>query len=144
MVGDYYVWINTLKTIIATEDASSLIPIPDLMHVSLNAQEAVVRHAFPLFERLWSAAFPLGKFTPIRIRPIRRIALLRLMLVGWKRARWRVLEKLKLRKGLGVKEVVFFSMLWVFEEAIPLVLDAPALLASGDIDSTIKVSLCRC
>lgn len=139
-VGDYYVWMNTVKSIVlALSDPTNktpvdhLLPIPDLMHVSLNAQEAIIRHGFSILHRMWTAAYSNAPFQPFKIRPIRRIALLRMMAESWRRVRVRVTAFLASMKDLGTSTqwVLMGAMIWLFDEAVRLALNAPALLVSG-------------
>jgi hypothetical protein len=95
LVGDFYVFWNALKRVWSIDAGivlrHSMVIWPDSMHTALNAQEALVKHAYYLLRPIWCAAFPDGDFDPFNIRPIRRVAILTMILIAWLDVRVEVL-----------------------------------------------------
>jgi len=103
------------------------------MHIGLNAQEAIIRHSFGILERIWKAVYPNLNFKPFKMRPIRRIGLLRLALAAWTLIKSDI-PSTSTRKGsrTTTQGTLLSSLFWLFEEAIPLALDAPGILSSTE------------
>lgn len=101
IVGDFYVWKNTLRVLATAKEGSPLqsyrrmlLPWPDAMHIGLNAQEALIKWGHTLLLPIWLSGFPDATFTPFHVRPIRRVAILTFMLLGWRDVRSHVLSLL--------------------------------------------------
>ncbi|KAI9104047.1 hypothetical protein DFS34DRAFT_304368 [Phlyctochytrium arcticum] len=167
LVGDFYVWRNSIKVIWALDAVDPppvrpenptqeqtlaslgrklstkvpalwrlrVFPWPDMMHITLNAQLALLRWAFTVIMPLWNAAFPNAVIDLVKIRPIRWVMILTVMLLAWKGARELVFKMYAaLRdKWTNVQRVFIESLIRLFDEDIPLVLDASAALATGDV-----------
>ncbi|KAJ3085398.1 hypothetical protein HK102_014206, partial [Quaeritorhiza haematococci] len=110
----------------------SLLPFPDVMHVALNAQEAIIRFGWDLLQPIWLSGFPDANFQPFKIRPIRRIAMLATLLGAWKRIRPAIIAEYdQISKQINIsasRKVFLDALIWIFEEAIPLSHDIPRLL----------------
>ncbi|KAI9102799.1 hypothetical protein DFS34DRAFT_610580 [Phlyctochytrium arcticum] len=111
--GDFYIWMYASKLFNAPKFSSlkpHVLTVPDLMHISLNVQEAILIHA-------WCIIHPL-----------------------WQECRKEIISNFESAAATNghataIRKAMISSLIWVFEEAIPLAVDAPYLLASGDIDS---------
>ncbi|KAI9103949.1 hypothetical protein DFS34DRAFT_303204 [Phlyctochytrium arcticum] len=115
------------------------------MHVALNAQEAVLIHAWTIIHPLWSAGYPdVENTAPINMRPKRRTAMLALPMTAWQECREEFLKSYKLRiaknpKATPVRKAMVESILSIFEDHIPLAVDCPYLLTSGDL---LQIKMC--
>ncbi|KAI9088825.1 hypothetical protein DFS34DRAFT_654747 [Phlyctochytrium arcticum] len=115
-----------------------------MMHIALNAQLALLRWAFTVIMPLWHAAFPNAVIDPVKIHSIRRVMILTLMLLAWKGARELVFKMhaaLK-DKWTDVQRVFIESLIRLFDEDMPLVLDASAALATGNVKLYKEVLIC--
>ncbi|KAI9090564.1 hypothetical protein DFS34DRAFT_637158 [Phlyctochytrium arcticum] len=150
LAGDFYVWMYVNKLLRSPKYQAlqpHVLAVPDLMHVSLNSQEAILIHAWMLIHPLWIAGYPeIENTTPIKMRPKRRTAMLALAMTAWQECREELLKTYKLAANhpdaTPVRKAMIDAILWVFEEAIPLSVDCPYLLASGDLGQ-IKMCLQR-
>lgn len=97
LVGDFYVFKNVLRVVSRPDDPrhGNILPWLDSMHIGLNAQEALVKWGYTVLLPIWNTAFPDAPFKPFKMRPIRRIALLTLVLVSWGRVRDQVFQNLE-------------------------------------------------
>ncbi|KAI9092462.1 hypothetical protein DFS34DRAFT_633678 [Phlyctochytrium arcticum] len=144
LAGDFYIWMYASKLFNAPKFSSlkpHVLTVPDLMHISLNAQEAILIHAWGIIHPLWVAGYPeIETTTPIKMRPKRRTAMLALAMGAWQECRKEIISNFESAAATNghataIRKAMISSLIWVFEEAIPLAVDAPYLLASGDIDS---------
>ncbi|KAI9103390.1 hypothetical protein DFS34DRAFT_608475 [Phlyctochytrium arcticum] len=151
LAGDFYVWMYATKLLKSPRYSalqSHILPVPDLMHVALNSQEAVLVHAWTIIHPLWVAGYPeVENTSPINMRPKRRTAMLALAMTAWQECRQEILKSYNLRaagnsQATPVRKAMLDSIISVFEELIPLSVDCPYLLSSGDIDQ-IKMCLNR-
>ncbi|KAI9088005.1 hypothetical protein DFS34DRAFT_606499, partial [Phlyctochytrium arcticum] len=133
-----------LSTKVPTLWRLRVFPWPDMMHIALNAQLALLRWAFTVIMPLWHAAFPNAVIDPVKIHSIRRVMILTLMLLAWKGARELVFKMhaaLK-DKWTDVQRVFIESLIRLFDEDMPLVLDASAALATGNVKLYKEVLIC--
>ncbi|KAI9103879.1 hypothetical protein DFS34DRAFT_606205 [Phlyctochytrium arcticum] len=136
LAGDFYVWISPKYQALQPH----VLAVPDLM-------PAILIHAWTLIHPLWIAGYPeIENTTPIKMRPKRRTAMLALAMTAWQECREELLKTYKLAANhpdaTPVRKAMIDAILWVFEEAIPLSVDCPYLLASGDLGQ-IKMCLQR-
>ncbi|KAI9104041.1 hypothetical protein DFS34DRAFT_606711 [Phlyctochytrium arcticum] len=117
LAGDFYVWMYVNKLLRSPKYQAlqpHVLAVPDLMHVSLNSQEAVLIHAWTLIHPLWIAGYPeIENTTPIKIGNSKNLP--------------------NHPDATSVRKAMIDAVMWVFEEAIPLSVDCPYLLASGDL-----------
>lgn len=109
------------------------------MHIALNAQEALVEWGHSLLSSVWSSGFPDSPFDMFNVRPIRRVAILSFMVLSWQPIRHEIVQACKSTTMTETRRFFVGVLLWLFEEAIPLALDAPSLLASGNLDIYLDV-----
>ncbi|KAI9103424.1 hypothetical protein DFS34DRAFT_366017 [Phlyctochytrium arcticum] len=130
--------------LVPTEARRKYIPWPNMMHVALNAQLALLQWAFGVIMPLWNAAFPDGPISLVNLRPIRRVMILTIMLWAWKAIRQEVLRQYHSRKNswTAMQTVLVESLIRLFDEDIPLVLDACAAIGDRDV-SLMKGVLLR-
>ncbi|KAI9101824.1 hypothetical protein DFS34DRAFT_611666 [Phlyctochytrium arcticum] len=144
ITGDFYVWRNVMKILWAkTRGRLSpdhaylrivLCPWPDGMHIALNAQQALLQRNFNVFMPIWSSAFPDFAVQLVKLRPVRRMMLLTMMFLAWKQCRVQVMDWAKQQKDLPeFQRVIVDSLIRLFDEELPLVLDAATAMASGNI-----------
>ncbi|KAI9088547.1 hypothetical protein DFS34DRAFT_598308 [Phlyctochytrium arcticum] len=131
LAGDFYVWMYVNKLLRSPKYQAlqpHVLAVPDLMHVSLNSQEAVLIHAWTLIHPLWIAGYPeIENTTPIKIYagPCHdRMA---------RMSRGNSKNLPNHPDATSVRKAMIDAVMWVFEEAIPLSVDCPYLLASGDL-----------
>ncbi|KAI9104925.1 hypothetical protein DFS34DRAFT_590021 [Phlyctochytrium arcticum] len=131
LAGDFYVWMYVQKLPRLPKYQAlqpHVLAVPNLMHVLLNSQEAVLVHAWSLIHPLWVAGYPeVENTTPIKMRP-KRVSRC-----------YSILKKYRLRAAdnadaTPVRKAMIDAIVWVFEEANPLSVDCPYLLASGDLE----------
>ncbi|KAI9103874.1 hypothetical protein DFS34DRAFT_668163, partial [Phlyctochytrium arcticum] len=145
IVGDFYVWQNVMKFLWAqsrtpmTQDhkwlKDLLFPWPDGMHIALNAQQALIEHNFAIFMPIWSAAFPGFAVQLVKLRPVRRMMLLTMAFLAWKRNRVAIIALVKnCQKELPpFQQVATQSLVRLFDEELPLDLDAATAMAAGNV-----------
>ncbi|KAI9097426.1 hypothetical protein DFS34DRAFT_621600, partial [Phlyctochytrium arcticum] len=145
IVGDFYVWRNVMKFLWAqsrtpmTQDhkwlKDLLFPWPDGMHIALNAQQALIEHNFAIFMPIWSAAFPGFAVQLVKLRPVRRMMLLTMAFLAWKKNRVAIIALVKnSQKELPpFQQVATQSLVRLFDEELPLVLDAATAMAAGNV-----------
>ncbi|KAI9098899.1 hypothetical protein DFS34DRAFT_94050 [Phlyctochytrium arcticum] len=144
IVGDFYVWRNVMKwlwcltrTPLSKDHAYLrvvLCPWPDAMHIALNAQQALLQWNFNVFMPIWSSAFPDFAVQLVKLRPVRRMMLLTMMFLAWKRCRVTVMNWAREQRDLPeFQRVLIESLIRLFDEELPLVLDAATAMASGNI-----------
>ncbi|KAI9091292.1 hypothetical protein DFS34DRAFT_670262 [Phlyctochytrium arcticum] len=144
ITGDFYVWRNVMKMLWAHSRTPLptdhlylrvvLCPWPDAMHIALNAQQALLQWNFNVFMPIWSAAFPDFAVTLVKLRPVRRMMLLTMMFLSWKKCRVQVLDWVKQQTDLPeFQRDIVESLVRLFDEELPLVLDAATAMASGDV-----------
>jgi hypothetical protein len=152
LIGDFYVFRNALHALWTRNVPDkfrtlrpSILCWPDAMHIALNAQEAVLLHAFSIISDIWISAFPDAPLSSIKIRPIRRVAILSFLVIAWNEIREDILKRLNLQlqmdnaEGMNSRRAFLHTLVWLFEEVIPLALDAPALLSKGDLNIYVDV-----
>lgn len=72
--------------------------------------------------------------TAFNVRPIPRVAILSFIVLAWRDIRNSIIEQFNHGIQFTRTRRCFIDVLfWIFEEAVPLALDAPALLVSGDL-----------
>lgn len=103
------------------------------MHIGLNAQEALIQWTHSLIAPIWEAAFPDSPFPEFNVRPIRRVSILSFIVLAWRDIRNEIIEQYKSIRFTPTRRCFVDTLFWIFEEAVPLALDAPALLASGNL-----------
>ncbi|KAI9091024.1 hypothetical protein DFS34DRAFT_597422 [Phlyctochytrium arcticum] len=148
LAGDFYVWMYASKLLRSPRYKhleAHVLPVPDIMHVALNAQEAVLVHAWTIIHSLWLAGYPdVENTTPINMRPKRRTAMLALAMTAWQECRQELLAAYKKSaasnpEATTVRKAMVDTLIAVFEEYIPIAVDCPYLLASGDL---LQIKLC--
>ncbi|KAI9098655.1 hypothetical protein DFS34DRAFT_658246 [Phlyctochytrium arcticum] len=151
LAGDYYVWMYASKLLRSAKYSNlrpHVLPVPDNMHIALNIQEAVLVHGWTIIHRLWVAGYPdVENTAPINMRPKRRTAMLALSMTAWQECRKEVLRSCKAAasssiKATPVRKAMVDSIISLFEDHIPLAVDCPYLLSSGDLEQ-IKMCLKR-
>lgn len=144
LIGDFYVWKNALRALWIPQSPSNLantfqsmrgaiLPWPDSLHIGLNGQEALIKWAYTIFLPIWLSGFPDASFQPFKMRPIRRVSILSFVLIAWRNVRKDILAEFSARRISATRSVFISTLLWIFEEAVPLVLDSPSLLVNGNI-----------
>ncbi|KAI9104926.1 hypothetical protein DFS34DRAFT_605166 [Phlyctochytrium arcticum] len=134
LAGDYYVWMYASKLLRSAKYSNlrpHVLPVPDNMHIALNIQEAVLVHGWTIIHRLWVAG----------------TAMLALSMTAWQECRKEVLRSYKAAassniKATPVRKAMVDSIISLFEDHIPLAVDCPYLLSSGDLEQ-IKMCLKR-
>ena len=128
-----YSKFNLLTPFIYQESLlKALLPWPDSMHIGLNAQEALLEWGYSLVTPIWLAGFPDAPFPQFNVRPIRRVSILSFIFLAWHEIRTSIVQRFDSIEMTPTRRFFVDILLWIFEEAIPLALDSPALLASGD------------
>ncbi|KAI9097162.1 hypothetical protein DFS34DRAFT_659302 [Phlyctochytrium arcticum] len=138
VVGDYYVWVNVLKVIWGQPGRSlrtALLAWPDGMHIALNAQQALILWNFGLFMPIWGSAFPNFTVSVVKMRPERRVMLLSMIFLAWNECRQEMKALYETRKDqmTDVQRTFVEALLRVFDEDLPMALDAGNVMASGDM-----------
>ncbi|KAJ3020092.1 hypothetical protein HKX48_001347 [Thoreauomyces humboldtii] len=142
--GDFYVWKNTMKLLYGGVNADGsdapvhrlrkrLIPVPDFLHIAINLQEAIFRFAFDLLQPMVTVALEDAEkiqLATVKQRPARRVALLTILLRAWLLVRQQILDLRQpfLNPAAGV---IQSALRWLFDEEIPLSLDALGVFATG-------------
>ncbi|KAI9102519.1 hypothetical protein DFS34DRAFT_683527 [Phlyctochytrium arcticum] len=148
LAGDFYVWMYASKLLRSPTYGDlrpHVLPVPDNMHTALNVQEAVLVHGWTIIHHLWIAGYPdVENTAPINMRPKRRTAMLALSMTAWQECRQELLSAYKLGiannpKATPVRKAMVESILSLFEDHIPLAVDCPYLLSSGDL---LQVKMC--
>ncbi|KAI9103062.1 hypothetical protein DFS34DRAFT_607342 [Phlyctochytrium arcticum] len=131
------------STVISNDTRQRIILWPDMMHIALNAQLALLAWAFGVVMPLWNAAFPDAALNLVKLRPIRRVMILTMMLLAWKHVRDEVIKAYYLKKATWTTTQRIFveSLIRLFDEDIPLVLDAAAAMADRNVSLTKAVLL---
>ncbi|KAJ3265731.1 hypothetical protein HK104_006232, partial [Borealophlyctis nickersoniae] len=134
LVGDFWVWCyafkhfwNTKATPELSNQRQNVLVWPD-SHVGLNLQQAVLNLAYDIIMPIWLCGFKDAKFNLVKVRPIRRIAILSYVNLAWLSVRDEIRPHFA-----GSHNIITQTLLWLFEEAIPLALDVPTLLSTGDL-----------
>lgn len=120
--GDWPTWYFTKKLIALTSingttgshNYSSIIPEQGPFHVSLNANEDVIKIYHFFFARIYNEVF--GTILPVKPKPFRVNMLLIGVLCGWVLIRDKVLDKFKL-----CKDTEYACIIHVLDEVLPLV-----------------------
>ncbi|KAJ3116759.1 hypothetical protein HK098_006480, partial [Nowakowskiella sp. JEL0407] len=143
LVGDAYVWMNSLKVLWCNENPRfisrrlSILPWPDVMHIALNLQEAVIKFGYSILLPIWSAAYPDAPFDPFNLRPKRRVGIITLFVVSWQQVRASVLSKFRAvntNDVNGTRILFLNTIIWFFEEVLPLSLDVNSILINANLD----------
>jgi hypothetical protein len=127
--GDFYAYSNVIYLVLLEPAIfGRLLPIPGAFHIGLNAQEGIFETFFPVVGRVWDAVFPRKNLDP-NPEPSQRKFALELACEGWKKCRTSCL-----RLVANVDKVPLDALLMVqlFEEYLPLSLDAYAIFLSDD------------
>ncbi|KAJ3004270.1 hypothetical protein HKX48_001331, partial [Thoreauomyces humboldtii] len=139
IAGDFYVWkwsLTALYDSVGTHPLRHrLAPVPDLLHIAVNLQEAVFRFSFDIFQPLIKSAMPEAEkiqLATIKQRPARRVALLTMILRGWAEARTEILRAGSSQWNNPAARVISVSLRWLLDEALPLSLDALGIFGTGD------------
>ena len=129
--SDFYPYIHLISRVLANPGKyQHVIPIPGAFHVGLNAQDGVLTHYRPVIDIVWSAVFPKKRLDP-NPTPLERKFALELLCEGWKKCRTYCLGLLA-NLDLISWEAIFLAQL--FEEHLPVSLDAYPIFLSGDMD----------
>ncbi|KAJ3266614.1 hypothetical protein HK104_006095 [Borealophlyctis nickersoniae] len=124
-MAEPYVKVNTLPLV---GDFWKVLVWPDSMHVRLNLQQAILNLAYDIIMPIWLCGFKDAKFNLVKVRPIRRIAILSYVNLAWLSVRDEIRPHFA-----ASHNIITQTLLWLFDEAIPLALDVPTLLSTGDL-----------
>ncbi|KAI9089462.1 hypothetical protein DFS34DRAFT_388276 [Phlyctochytrium arcticum] len=136
LAGGFYVWRNVLKALWSQSQNihDNLLSSPAALPMARchahsperAASSALLVWNFGVFMPIWGSAFPHLAIQLVKLRPVRRVMLLTMLFMAWKRC----------------KAVIIDSLIRLFDEELPLVLDAATALASGSI-AEYKLALKR-
>jgi len=138
VTGDWYVYWRMMEAVRTnTAEFGHFVPIPGAFHIGLNVQEAVLKWYREIMEPLWIAVTGKKRF-PYPMKPIQRKYILELFSDAWARIRRQCLRSVR---SCAVCPVEMLVLLQLFEEAIPVALDAYTTNLHGSYEAYEKMLL---